>query len=218
MKKVLKLLIKKSFSSFLYKYKPIGLSAGKLYNYLDALKKTNHLNGAVVEIGCNLCGTSALGAEMLRKLKSSRTYYAIDTFGGFVKEQFEFDKQFNSRLGKEYAFSSNSIGLARKILKLHNASEVKLIQSDIVKFDINQLSENISMALLDVDLYQPIKSALQKIYPRLETDGIILVDDCGNSDKDNSWKAGLALKEFAEEQGIQFRMEFGMGIIQKYSA
>ncbi|MEO1052793.1 MAG: TylF/MycF/NovP-related O-methyltransferase [Bacteroidota bacterium] len=215
MKDQIKLFFKNAFASLIYKHKPIGLSAGKLYLYLDALKKTNKLTAAVIEIGCNVCGTTALGKEMLRKLKSQREYYAVDTFSGFVQEQFDFDRQFNTRVGKEKAFSANSVNLARKVLRLHKAADTKLIQADIVQLDKEKLPEKISMALLDVDLYQPILSALDKIYPRLEKGGIILVDDCGRSDQENSWKAGMAYTEFCEKNDIPTKIEFGMGVIMK---
>ncbi len=196
----------------LYRHKPIGLSAGKLYRYLDALYQTNNQKGSVLEIGCNICGTSALGYQMLRKLESAREYYCVDTFGGFVGDQFEKDVSIGTPSAKRFTFSNNDVALARKVLKLHKSDAVKLIQADIVKIPTEKLPEEISVCLLDVDLYEPILVGLQKVYPRISKGGVILVDDCGG----DTWKAGLAFKEFVEKNNISnWSLEFGMGIIRK---
>lgn len=206
----LKLLVKKILAPILYRHRPIGLSAGKLLLYLDGIKKTNGLKGDLIEVGCNICGTTALGCQMLKKLESSRKYYCIDTFGGFVIDQFDKDEKKGTPKMKRDAFASNSIELAQKVLSLHKA-EAKLIQADIVKFDASQLPDKISFCLLDVDLYEPIYAALEKIYPKMEKGGIILIDDCGGK----TWKAGEALKDYVENKKIvNWRIEFGMGIIE----
>lgn len=206
------LIVKKLLAPVLYRHRPIGLSAGKLYRYLDALYVTNDLPGPVLEIGCNICGTSTLGYQMLQKLASKREYYCIDTFGGFVADQFQKDMSIGTPATKQSAFSNNDVSLARKVLQLHKSENVKLIQADIVKVSEDQLPDNISVCLLDVDLYEPILAGLEKVYPRLSKGGIILIDDCGG----DTWKAGLAFKEFVEKNQVtEWKLEFGMGIIKK---
>ena len=205
------LLIKKILAPYIYRHKPIGLSAGKLYLYLDALYKTKQVQGDVVEVGCNVCGTTALGKQMLRKMDSSKEYYCVDTFGGFVEEQFQSDQKKGTPDKKKKAFSNNDIELARKVLKIHKSESVKLIQADIVKLPADQLPKQISLCLLDVDLYEPIYAGLEKVLPRMAKGGVILVDDCGGA----TWKAGEAFKDFvAKHQITSWSNEFGMGIIR----
>jgi hypothetical protein len=205
------LIAKKLFAPILYRHKPIGLTAGKLYLYLDALYRTNEVEGAVVEIGCNLCGTSALANQMLYKLGSKRKYVCVDTFGGFVGEQFTADIGRGTPKIKESAFAANDIDLAKKILHMHKADNVQLVQGDIVKLPDSMLPEKISVCLLDVDLYEPIFAGLTKVVPRMSSGGIILVDDCGG----DTWKAGDAFRKFVAENSLSaYSVEFGMGIIR----
>ena len=207
----LNLIVKKILAPYIYKHKPIGLSAGKLYLYLDALYKTQQVEGDVVEIGCNVCGTTALGNQMLRKMNSKKEYICVDTFGGFVDEQFASDQQKGTPSKKKSAFSNNDMELARKVLKLHKGENVKLIQADVVKLPADQLPKTISLCLLDVDLYEPIYVALEKLLPKMAKGGIILVDDCGGE----TWKAGEAFKDFVAKHKItNWSNEFGMGIIK----
>lgn len=209
LKKRLKYRTKLLLAPILYRHRPIGLSACKLSLYLNTLAVTSNLKGAVVEVGCHLCGTAALGADMLAQLGSQREYLAIDTFSGFPEAQFQQDNYQNRKSAE--GFSTNGLSLVRKILEMHRATQVRLLQADIVELDESELPERISMALLDTDLYAPIQASLEKVYPRLEPGGVILVDDCAH----NGWRAEQAYQDFCRAHAIQPTLSFGMGVISK---
>ena len=207
----LRLAAKRALAPILYRHRPIGLSAGKLYLFLDALYRTRHLSGDVVEMGCNVCGTAALGWQMLGKLRSDRGYLCIDTFSGFVAEQHEADVALGNAGEKVTSFEANDIRLARRVLNLHRARGVRLLQADVCSVQPPALPLAVSVCLLDVDLYEPTKAGLTLVWPRMQPGGIILVDDCAVDSK--TWQAARALEEFAEAQSAPFRIEFGMGVI-----
>lgn len=212
MRKQLTVLAKKALAPLVYRHKPIGLSAGKLYLYLDAIYRTRALDGAVVEIGCNVCGTSALGHQMLRKLGSARRYLCIDTFSGFVEGQHADDVERGNPGNRRLAFANNDMDLARKVLEMHGADAVELLQADVCTLPAERLPAKVSVCLNDVDLYQPILASLEKIYPRMQPGGVILIDDC--SDTPRTWRAGDALRDFCQAHGVASRLEFGMGVIE----
>ena len=68
-----------------------ALEAERLYYYLDALWQRRDIDGCVLEVGCWLGGTAATAHRFLVKTGRSRRYVCIDTFGGFVPEQFQAD-------------------------------------------------------------------------------------------------------------------------------
>jgi hypothetical protein len=206
------LALKRILAPLLYRHRPIGLSSGKLYLYLEALYSTRSVPGAVVEIGCHLCGTAALGHQMLRKLGSARDYVCVDTFGGFVESQFDREQELGGPVEKRDAFAANDIRLARKILRLHGADSVKLIQANISSLAVERLPEPISVCLIDVDLYEPTRDALEKVYGRMSQGGVILVDDCGGATE--KWRSDRAFHEFVAREWSEHRVEFGMGIIR----
>jgi O-methyltransferase len=207
----LKVFAKKALAPVLYRHRPIGLSAGKLYLYLDAIYRTKDLPGDVLEIGCNVCGTAALGRQMLHKVGSAKKYICVDTFAGFVPDQHAEDVRRGNSGERSHAFEVNSIELARRVLTLHRAGDVELLQADVCQLDENRLPERLSVCLLDVDLYEPIKVGLEKILPRMSPGGFILVDDCNDGP---TWRAADAFREFVAEHKLAHRIEFGMGIIE----
>lgn len=206
------LALKRILAPLLYRHRPIGLSSGKLYLYLDALHSTRTVPGAVVEIGCHLCGTAALGHQMLRKLACAKDYVCVDTFGGFVEAQFDREQELGGPVEKRDAFAANDIRLARRILSLHGADSVKLIRADISSLAAERLPAPISVALIDVDLYEPTRDALEKVHGRMSKGGVILVDDCGGATE--KWRSDRAFHEFVAREAVEHRVEFGMGIIR----
>lgn len=128
-----------------------------------------------MEIGVAGGGTSALSFNFLRQIASQCEYIGVDTFSGFTEEQFTADVERGNDPQKFSAFSANSMGIVKKVLKIHGAQEVKLIQGDISKVDASAMPERISACLLDVDLFVPIYDGLKLVWPLLEDGGVIVV-------------------------------------------
>jgi len=212
LRRQLALTAKKAFAPLIYRHRPIGLSAGKLYLYLDAIYRSNQLPGDVVEMGCNVCGTAALGRQMLERLGSPRGYLCVDTFAGFVPEQHDADVKRGNSGERSNAFAANDIELARKVLTYHRASDVRLLQADVCKLTPDQLPARVSVCLLDVDLYEPTMAGLELVYPRMDPGGFILIDDCDPASP--TWRAGVAVLDFGKKHGIESRLEFGMRVIE----
>lgn len=204
-------MAKKALAPVLYRHRPIGLSAGKLYLYLDALYRTKDVPGDIIEIGCNVCGTASLGRQLLRKMDVDKRYICVDTFAGFVEEQHDDDVQRGNPGGKGAAFGASDIDLARRVLEIHGSDDVELVQGDICAMSSTDLPDRLSLALIDVDLYQPIYAGLELALPKMSSGGIMLVDDCGERPK--TWQGGQAFREFVAAHDLEHRVEFGMGVI-----
>ena len=87
MRKQLKYL----FDNLLYRHIQAGLAPERLYLYLKYLILNKNVEGEILEVGSDMCGTSIMAKKMLNNLGIDRQYYCIDTFSGFVKYQFELD-------------------------------------------------------------------------------------------------------------------------------
>jgi hypothetical protein len=110
-----------------------ALEAERLYYYLDALWQRRALDGCVLEVGCWLGGTAATAHRFLTKTGRSRRYVCIDTFDGFVPEQFQADLVNGTRPRERKTFQTNSKALVRKLLDYWDAPSVELVQGDIVR-------------------------------------------------------------------------------------
>ena len=127
-----------------------------------------------------------------------KKYFAIDTFAGFVAEDIEYEADKRGKSKKLYkGFQANKKKWFDGTMQLNNFTRVFSIQADVNKFDLTSLGP-ISFALVDVDLYRPMKKSLKELYQKLSPGGIIVVDDCDPSN--TLWDGSdQAYKEFLKE-------------------
>lgn len=188
-----------------------GLATMRLYAYLDELNRTKDVEGAVVEVGTHLAGTSALAYRFLRQIGVERRYVCIDTFSGFVQRQFEDDVRVGVPAADGSLFSHNSVALVRQLLKLYGTEEIELIEADVCAMNLDELPSQVAVALIDVDLAVPIRASLDALYPRMAPGGVILVDDCPEV---TSWVgARQEYLRWVSERGLEPDFSFGFGRI-----
>jgi O-methyltransferase len=205
-------VVKSALRPLIFRYPPIGLQPERLHLWLGALKDTRAVEGAVVEVGCSTGGTAAFAGRMLRRLAPDRRYLCIDTFGGFVDEQFEKDQGQGTVTSSRRMFDANSPQLVRRNLDALGAPQVELLQADIVRLEPAALPAQVSAALIDVDLEEPVYAGLTKLYERLVPGGVMLVDDCP---EEYHWQARKGYERFMAELGQAPVYDSGMGIVSK---
>jgi hypothetical protein len=148
---------------------------------------------------------------MLRRIGHPHRYLAIDTFAGFVDDQFAHDQELGTPASDVALYDQNSIEMVRRLLDYWGAPEVELLQADIASLADDELPEKIAVGLVDVDLELPVYEALRRVWPRLQVDGIVLVDDCP---AETTWVgARLGYRRFVEEIGVQERYVLGVGLL-----
>jgi hypothetical protein len=193
-------------TNLLYKTPFAGLVLPQ-YNYLftpaqlgfliESLTSTKDVPGNVIEVGCHQGRTTLLLCKHLDCLQSAKTYYALDTFDGFTPRDLAFEIDHRGKHpGLRSQFRDTRKAWFDAAMRLGNASRVRSIQADAGSFDFSQLGP-LSFALLDVDLYQPIKATLRGIWPLMAPGGLVIVDDCQASDYYDG--ALVAYTEFCEE-------------------
>jgi SAM-dependent methyltransferase len=203
--------IKKYFSKILYRNPVSGLAEDNLYAYLDALYKKRTVSGTILEVGCAAGGTAAIAYKFLERLGHHKEYICIDTFSGFIEEQFNIDKSLGVSNKLKNHFSANSKELVQSNLTRWEVG-VKLIEGDIITINQQLIPPKISVCLLDVDLREPIFEGLKRILPNLAPRGIILVDDCRS---DTAWAGALqGYKDFVAEFGLSEKYFMGFGVIE----
>jgi hypothetical protein len=84
-------------------------------------------------------------------------------------------------------------------MAVHGLKRVKSIECDATQFDLSSVAPT-AFCLIDVDLYIPVKDLLPKVFSRMSSGGIIVVDDC---QPDQMWDGALqAYREFARERNL----------------
>ncbi len=167
-----------------------------------------------VEIGCAQGRTTVFLHKFMQENDIAKDYYAIDTFGGFIPEHVDYEAE---RRGKDRVisqiFANNKRSWFDHALKMSGVDGVISVECDAATFDSDTIGP-IAFALLDVDLYLPIKDILPNLHRNLSPGGIVVVDDCMPHEL---WDGALAAyEEFAVENGIEPDIRLDkLGIIRK---
>jgi SAM-dependent methyltransferase len=208
-------LRRRALARWLYRRPLSQLSPERLYLWSKVLIETAGVPGAVIEIGCASGGTTAHCDRLLRNIGAPKRYVAIDTFNGFIPDQFDHDAERGTPEAVRHGFAASSPSLVRQILRQLGAPDVELIRGDIVTMAPETLPQEISAALVDVDLSQPVHAALRKVWPLMAPGGTVLVDDC---DPQNGFRAREGFRRFCDEHELAETYEFGMGVLRREPA
>jgi SAM-dependent methyltransferase len=193
---------------------PYMFSPQQLIFMTECIKGIREIDGCFLEAGCAFGATTVFLNKFMQNEGIEKDYISIDTFSGFVKDQYEFEiNHRNKRKRIQYSFSENKKAWYDYSVSRENISNVRSFSIDITKYDFLSIGP-ISFCLLDVDLYLPVKDVLPKIYAQMAPGGIIIVDDCKeNCDWDGSY---LAYQEFCHQKGFQEEIHYGkLGVIRK---
>ena len=159
----------------------------RILYYNELYQKVINVPGFICEFGVQW-GATLTELTNLRSIyepfNASRVIYGFDTFEGFVSTT---DKDGGFSSVGDYSSTRGYESVLEDILSLHESfaplahtKKYELIKGD-ASITIDQwLSKNphaiISMAIFDMDLYEPTRIVLKKILPRL-TKGSLLVFD-----------------------------------------
>lgn len=198
------------FPKYLYNFSPLQLC------YLcQCIEQTRDVPGAVAEVGCSNGLTTIFLNKYMTGSNIEKPYLAVDTFSGFVAEDLAYEAANRGKQKKQLArFEVNKKKWYDGTMRSNDIARVRSIEADVNKFDLRTLGP-LSFALLNVDLYRPMKKAMPELYETLSPGGIMIVDDCAA--EHIRWDGSdQAYKEFMNERGLAVQILHGkLGIIRK---
>ena len=155
---------------------------GKLIYHYEIYKKIKSIPGDVIELGV-FKGISLIRFLTFRSLVEnsfSRKIIGFDTFGKFPVSRNLEDQRFIKRhLPK--AGNAISVEELDNILFEKKFENYQLIKGNILKtlptYINNNRDNKIALLHLDMDIYEPTKFALEKLFKKMSPNGIILIDD-----------------------------------------
>jgi O-methyltransferase len=178
-----------------------------MYSPSELIELTRQLlsvsaSGSVVEVGCNQGWTTCFLVEALMEHGIKRDYVCIDTFSGFTPEDVAAEYKLRGKAAGIYegSFLINDPKWLKASVKRFGYSNVSVYMADATTFDYQALG-NIAFAVIDLDLYRPVRELLKHIIPHMVKGGIVVVDDC--NDSKGPWDGAYqAFMEFCKEQNI----------------
>lgn len=189
----------------------------KFISHLEFFKRTSEIRGEIVEFGI-FKGNSFFRWIKFRDLleqTNSRKIIGFDIFGDFPEANFEEDKlKRDAFIEETKGGKSISFEEITAILKKQNLQKnVEIVKGDILQ-TLDQYLENnphlkISLLHIDVDLYEPSKVILEKLYSRVTKGGIIILDDYGafagtNKAVDDFFKDKVEIKKLPYAHAISY--------------
>ncbi len=159
----------------------------KFITHLELFRQTSNIRGEIMEFGI-FKGNSFFRWIKFRDLleqTASRKIIGFDVFGDFPEANFKDDKEKRDDFvaetngGKSISYEEITDLLAKQNLN----KNVEIIKGDILITLDQYLGKNphlkLSLLHIDVDLYEPSKLILEKLYSRVTKGGIIILDDYG---------------------------------------
>lgn len=189
----------------------------KFITHLEFFKLTSNVRGEIVELGV-FKGNSFFRWIKFRDLleqTNSRKIIGFDIFGDFPKAHYNQDKKKRDAFvaetngGESISFEEINDLLDKQGLN----KNVDIIKGDILITLNDYLDKNpelkISLMHIDVDLYEPTKHILEKLYERVTKGGIIILDDYGsfagtNKAVDDFFGNNLEVKKFPFSHAISY--------------
>ncbi len=143
---------------------------------------TKHLEGNVFECGVGTGIGLCTWAALVESVNSKRQIVGLDSFQGFSKFSESDGAHVNE---KEYTrnYAKYTIEYVKYHLQTYGISNENINRIKFIKgyvptvFDEHPIEQKISILNLDFDLYEPVKYAFHKLYPWVETGGVIMFDE-----------------------------------------
>jgi hypothetical protein len=153
-----------------------------LINHYEIYKKIISLPGDVVECGVfkGISLTRFLTFREILENNNSRKIYGFDVFGKFPKPKNQGDKSF-LKIWEKNAGDGIDAKELNDILLDKKFSNFELVKGDVKKTIPNLIKQQphlkISLLHLDMDIYEPTKLVLNKLFSYVVKGGVILIDD-----------------------------------------
>jgi Macrocin-O-methyltransferase (TylF) len=189
----------------------------KFITHLEFFKQTSTIRGEILEFGV-FKGNSFFRWIKFRDLleqTSSRKIIGFDTFGDFPEAKYDKDvKKREAFLKETGGGKSITYEELNNLLDEQNLNRnVEIVRGDILLTLDKYIDENphlkISLLHIDVDLYEPTKYILEKLYEKVTKGGIIIFDDYGafagaNKAIDDFFKNKIEIKKLPYSNAISY--------------
>lgn len=158
---------------------------GRLYLMYQWAQRTLPLTGDFIEVGSYRGGTAKLVSELLLRRGIGADIHVFDTFAGMP------DDLAPDEIGLKGTFTETSLAQVQALLgnnpraKLHPGLFPQSIPPELG-------AAQFRFAHIDVDTEQSVRDCLEFIYPRMNGNGAIIIDDYGHPECPGATRAAEA--------------------------
>ena len=207
-------IYKYALSFNLNSVKPVHTTILGNLTFLELLKKAEHLEGDIAEVGAYEGGNvlCALNFMSSNGLSHGRKYYVFDSFEGFP----ELGKYDPTKMHKKGEYVPNK-SLQEIYDSFRMFSEAKVIKG-FVPDSFKQIPENskFSLVFYDCDLYRPAVDTFEYFWNKIVDGGYLIIHDymCPPGEFEGVRRA---TDEFFQRSDMSVFFESTMAIIKKHN-
>jgi len=180
---------------------------------VKCLIETTDIPGDIVEIGCFKGLNSVLIQATLDLCESNKVLHLYDSFEG-LPEFTDSDRSMalasHYQVGTFKAQESDVIENFRQ----HDLKEPVIHVGKIENTSTSDFPEKVSLAFIDLDFYRGTLDSLERVWPLMSENGLVILDDYGFRDLPGVEKA--ALQFFKDKATVETVVDSEItGIIRK---
>ena len=201
--------------SIIEKVKPYTMTSnGRLFGLIEAVKYVikHNIPGDFVECGVWKGGSMMAIAETLIQLGiTDRQLYLYDTFEGMTAPTENDIDSLNRTADRQlkenfYSKETNIVWAYSGLDEVKNnmsvinypTQNIHYVKGDILKTIPETISSTIALLRLDTDWYESTKHEMIHLFPLLQRNGVLIIDDYG------FWRGSRkAIDEYVEENKVQ---------------
>ena len=146
------------------------ISENQLFDLIQYIDITKHIEGDVVEFGSLYGGSGAVIAEAV-KYYNEKPLWLFDSFTGIPKSKYGLDDYWDG------SFSDNSF--KEVSVAFEDMKNVKVVKGNILE-TYDKIKNSISFGYLASDTLETAESLLNFMWPKLSPGGIIAICDYGS--------------------------------------
>jgi hypothetical protein len=181
----------------------------RLHTLVWAASSARHLPGDFVECGVFRGYMSSVVAEILEFEKLDKTFYLYDTFEG-LDESYSAELEREMTDAKYRAAAENGYTFEAVSERFAKYPNVKVIQGVVPEVLHEEAPDEIAYLHIDLNAAEAEIGALEVLFERVTSSGLIVFDDYGHliqkalHDAENAWMAerGYAILELPTGQGL----------------
>jgi O-methyltransferase len=169
---------------------------GRLYLMYQWARRTLPLSGDCIEVGSYRGGTAKLVSDLMLRRGADAEIHVFDTFAG-MPDDLAYDE-----IGLKNTFTETSEAQVQALLgnnprvSLHPGLFPQSIPAKL-------LGARFRFAHIDVDTERSVCDCLEFIYPRMNPEGVIIIDDYGHAECPGATRAAEEFFAGKPQQIIQ---------------
>ena len=186
----------------------------KLGYILSLIRKTEGIEGDIIELGGAQGGTTIMMARFLKQINSKRKIYGYDTFEGYPYED-RFSTESKTFKGTAGGGGPDDLPLSLESvqtkIKRFNVNDKIILVKGLFEDTLNSKSapKEFSFIFFDCGLYDATKFSLEFVWEKLSKNGIILFDEYGGGTS-NATKGAIgetkAVDEFCIKEKLKLQL------------